>query len=54
MGIIIRISLVGAMIAKLEEVLDYENLTLNGVQSNITVDSADVPVLEGVTVIAAD
>ncbi|MEZ3491585.1 MAG: baseplate J/gp47 family protein [Lachnospiraceae bacterium] len=54
MGIIIRISLVGAMIAKLEEVLDYENLTLNGAQSNITVDSADVPVLEGVTVIAAD
>ncbi len=42
------------MIAKLEEVLDYENLTLNGAHSNVIVDSADVPVLEEVTVIAAD
>lgn len=53
-GIVIRISLVGAMIAKLGEVLDYENLTLNGVQSNITVDGAEVPVLREVNVIVAD
>lgn len=53
-GIVIRISLVGAMIAKLGEVLDYENLTLNGSQSNVTVDGSEVPVLGEVNVIAAD
>lgn len=53
-GIVIRISLVGAMIAKLVEVLDYENLTLNDAQSNIAVDGAEVPVLGEVNVIAAD
>lgn len=52
--IIIRISLVGALIASLEEVLDYENLTLNDGQSNITIDSADVPVLGEVSVNAAN
>ena len=53
-SIVIRISLVGAMIAKLEEVLDYENLTLNGAQSNIVIDNMEVPILGEVNVIAAD
>lgn len=51
-NIIIRISVIGAMISKLPEVLDYENLTLNNARTNIIVDSAEVPVLKEVGVIA--
>ncbi|MCR5824796.1 MAG: baseplate J/gp47 family protein [Lachnospiraceae bacterium] len=52
--IIVRISTIGAMLSELTQVLDYTNLTLNGGTTNITVDSADVPVLGEVSVVAAN
>ena len=52
--IVVRISTIGAMITDLPQVLDYSNLTLNGGSTNITIDSADVPVLGEVSVIATN
>ncbi len=51
--IIIRISIIGAMISELSHVIDYEGLSLNGVQSNIAVNGAFAPVLKEVNIIAA-
>ncbi len=52
--ITIRISIIGAMLSKLDEVLDYENLMLNGTAANIVVNGDGVPILKEVRVIAAD
>jgi len=49
-NIVIRVSAIGAVIAGLESVLDYSNLTLNGATSNISPDADEVPKLNGVTV----
>lgn len=46
--VIIRISAIGAMIAELPQVLDYENLKLNGGTVNITVPDGYAAVLEEV------
>jgi len=51
--IVVRLSTIGAMISELEEVLDYEELKLNGEAANIRVENAAVPVLEEVVVDAA-
>lgn len=45
---IVRISQVGSLLTGLEEILDYEQLQLNGSASNLTVDSDSVAVLSGV------
>ena len=42
------------MLSKLDEVLDYENLMLNGTAANIVVNGDGVPILKEVRVIAAD
>ena len=52
--IVVRLSIIGAMISKLTEVLDYENLMINNTATNIVVDSDGVPVLKEVIVIAAN
>ena len=52
--IVVRLSIVGAIISKLPEVLDYENLLINGGTSNIVVDRDGVPVLKEAIVVAAD
>ena len=45
---VVRISMIGSILTGLEEILDYENLKLNGGTQNITVDSDSVAVLSGV------
>lgn len=53
-SIMVRISMVGAIVSGLPQVLDYEDLTLNGNAANIVVENAYVPVLKEVAVVAAD
>lgn len=48
--VLVRVSAVGAVIAGLESILDYSNLTLNGGTTNISPGSDGVPKLNGVTV----
>lgn len=48
--IVVRISAIGAMIAELQQVLDYSDLTVNSGTSNITLNMNAVPVLEEVNV----
>lgn len=52
--IIVRISAIGALIADLDEVVDYSDLTLNGESTNITVADGYAAVLKEVTVDVAD
>lgn len=52
-GITVRISTIGAMISDLAQVIDYQDLELNGSTSNITLDIDGVPVLEEVVVSAS-
>lgn len=52
--IIVRISAIGALIADLDEVVDYSDLTLNGESANITVVDGYAAVLKEVTVDVAD
>jgi uncharacterized phage protein gp47/JayE len=52
--ITIRLSRIGAIIAGLSEVLDYEELMINGGDDNIVVGNIGVPILREVVVIAAD
>ncbi len=51
--IIVRISIIGALISNLEQVVDYTGLTVNGGTVNINVGSTQVPVLEEVTASAS-
>lgn len=51
--IVVRISQIGSLITDLPEVLDYQDLELNGASGNVTVAVSDVPVLREVEVIAA-
>lgn len=51
--VVVRFSSVGAIIAGLEAVLDYSNLTINGNTENIPLDENSVPVLSEVTVNAS-
>ncbi len=48
--IVVRISAIGAMIAELQQVLDYSDLTINAGTSNIELEVNAVPVLEEVNV----
>lgn len=52
-GIVVRISTIGAMVSDLDQVIDYSDLELNGAGSNITLDIDGVPVLEEVVVSAS-
>ena len=42
------------MISALPQVLDYEELLINGGNANITIESAEVPVLKEVHIRVAD
>ena len=53
-SIIVRMSVIGAMISALPQVLDYEELLINGGNANITIESAEVPVLKEVHIRVAD
>ncbi len=46
--VIIRISIIGAMISEMTQLLDYENLQINGASSNISVPDGCAAVLKGV------
>lgn len=46
--VIIRISIIGAMISEMTQLLDYENLQINGAGSNIAVPDGYAAVLKGV------
>lgn len=46
--VIIRISVIGAMISEMAQLLDYENLRINGAGSNIAVPDGYAAVLKGV------
>ena len=48
--VIVRISAIGALISDLDEVVDYENLTLNGGTVNVVVSDGYAAVLKEVTV----
>lgn len=47
--IVVRLSAVGAILAGLDDILDYSNLTINGGTTNITPGADGVPVLGEVT-----
>lgn len=51
---VVRISIIGAMISELSEVLDYENLKLNNTTSNLIINNDEVPVLREVTASASE
>ena len=44
--IVIRVSEIGARISRINQIVDYSELKLNGSGANITVDSESVPLLE--------
>lgn len=46
--VIIRISVIGAMVSEMAQLLDYENLRINGAGSNIAVPDGYAAVLKGV------
>lgn len=46
--VIIRISIIGAMISEMTQLLDYENLQINGAGSNIAVPDGYAAMLKGV------
>jgi uncharacterized phage protein gp47/JayE len=48
--IVVRVSAVGAILSSLQNLLDYSNLTLNGVAQNITPGEDDVPVVGEVSI----
>lgn len=52
--VIVRISAIGALISDLDEVVDYENLTLNGGSVNVVVSDGYAAVLKEVTVDVAE
>ncbi len=48
---VVRVSAIGAIISKLETVLDYANLELNGAPKNIAPEDDDVPVIGEVQIL---
>lgn len=48
-AVVVRYSAIGALISNVSSVMDYSNLTLNGSQENIIVDTDSVPQLLEVT-----
>lgn len=49
--VVVRVSAIGAILSSLENILDYSNLKLNGVATNITPGEDDVPVVGEVVIV---